>query len=935
MKRLFLAALAVAAFGVQLAAQPRYLVNELAPADASGYAEFEYDGASSEPMAMSGGLEWHGGFTLSYDHGTHTPGHVAFELGGEYETLMFVFGSMNTNTGAGGSGADTEPCIFTVHVDGKKVLDEVVYPYGLPERAVLDVRGAHEVKFGLVDNHTLFGVAEATLWKAGEMPVETGNIPSGMPQTTELVSGLPSYYQNFRMTSVSPQGRQTSMKINGREYYSGLDVNMDMSISGASPGWAYFNLQGQYATLSFTVGPIDNTDGHRGSGWLTVEADGKIIREMEIHYDDIAQDVRLDVTGCRMLKFYTEQASGSSRMGIADIRVYPAGVEPVAESALSSSSGPDPAGLPDVCKLLSNIPPYAAGALVEKQIYDGSSEHITFSMGGVRFNEGIVFYDMATLLDDNTSSYAMFDLGGEFDYVSFTAGYIGKSGAMNNDVLRVYADDELVLEAPLVATAPNRDYVVPIRRCRRLRFENQGSGTLDVAAYGVADVVLYRGEPVENDLFVHPRPECPPEIDLIDLGAPYIHYVSPMKGKDIFYDGSTMRNYFDLNGQRITKGFLLETSVHFSLDHGVLSGTGGAAAGAIGSTAVGSAFVSSGIAVGGAVIGSSLAGVASFLMLAAGGEAMENSLAAFNTYGEYNTLTFTVACLDPPGNADSYKETLLIGADGKVAAELAVYETMEPQTITVPIDGCGQLMFWLANTDNWSGQFLFYDLKLSKERRPLDIPKPARISQPVLSRHVWTVTPPAIEWERPRSSGRRELDSFLSGVSNVYESLHSIIKNAAPLYDIRTYYLETDAGQVCKAVQLMSHRNQTTYEPMYITNELSGCERELRSIIELRRSITELGFQQVGAAVDLVGLAGITHGGAYSQAVKVLKECSEVAGRLYQQKMAETEFLRSLFVNALEIDGKRTTEKTIFNPLSQGETPPTDLLQLVRYFDVK
>ena len=91
MKRLFLAALAVAAFGVQLAAQPRYLVNELAPADASGYAEFEYDGASSEPMAMSGGLEWYGGFTLSYDHSSHTPGHVAFELGGEYETLMFAY----------------------------------------------------------------------------------------------------------------------------------------------------------------------------------------------------------------------------------------------------------------------------------------------------------------------------------------------------------------------------------------------------------------------------------------------------------------------------------------------------------------------------------------------------------------------------------------------------------------------------------------------------------------------------------------------------------------------------------------------------------------------------------------------------------------------------------------------------------------------------
>lgn len=935
MKRLFLSLLAFAGVSFMSAAQPRYLVNELEPVDELCYEEFEFRGASSEPLEMSGGLKWYGGFELTSCLNANTPGHVTFDLGGKYETLMFVFAYMNTNRGAGGTGIDTEPCIFTVHVDGEKVVDEVVYPYGVPKRVTLDVSGARELKFALVTGNSFLGVAEATLWKAGETPVETGNIPSGAPQTTELVSGLPAYFQNSTMTSVSAHDDQKSMFINGREYFSGFDVDMDMMMIGSRRGWAYFNLQGQYKTLTFTVGPIDNTDGHRGSGWLSVEADGKIIKEMEIRYDDIAQKVTLDITGCEMLKFSSEQESGSGRVGIADIRVYPAGVDPAAEPASPSSTGPDLAGLPDVCKLISNIPPYAAGAMVDKQIYDGSSEHITFSMGGVRFSEGIVFYDKASIFDDNTSAYAMFDVGGEFDYVSFTAGYIGKSGAMNNDVLRVYADDELVLEAPLTATAPNQDYVVPINRCRRLRFENQGSGTLNVAAYGVADIVLYRGEPVENDLFVHPRPECPPEIDLIDLGAPYIHYVSPMKGKDIFYDGSTMRNYFDLNGQRITKGFLLETSVHFSLDHGVLSGTDGAAAGAIGSTAVGAAFVSGGIAVGGSVIGSSLAGVAAFLMLAAGGEALENSLAAFNTYGEYNTLTFTVACLDPAWNADSYKETMLIGADGKVVAEFALYETMEPQTITVPIDGCEQLMFWLANTDNWSGQFLFYDLKLTKERLPLDIPKPVRLSLPVQTRNVWTVKAPELEWERPRSSGRRELDSFLTGVSNVYESLHSIIKNAAPLYDIRTYYLETDAGQVCKAVQLMSDLNRTTHEPMYITNELSGCERELRSIIELRRSITELGFQQVGAAVDLVGLAGITHGGAYSQAVKVLKECSEVAGQLYQQKMAETEFLRSLFVNALDIDGKRSTEKTIFNPLSQGETPPTDLLQLVRYFDVK
>ena len=113
-------------------------------------------------------------------------------------------------------------------------------------------------------------------------------------------------------------------------------------------------------------------------------------------------------------------------------------------------------------------------------------------------------------------------------------------------------------------------------------------------------------------------------------------------------------------------------------------------------------------------------------MLAAGGEAMENSCAAFNTYGQYNSVTFTVACYKPYINADDYRETLLIGADHKVVAELSLYETMEPQTVTVPIDGCGQLMFWLSNTDNWSGQFLFYDIRLTKDRLPLNIPEAVR-----------------------------------------------------------------------------------------------------------------------------------------------------------------------------------------------------------------
>ena len=122
---------------------------------------------------------------------------------------------------------------------------------------------------------------------------------------------------------------------------------------------------------------------------------------------------------------------------------------------------------------------------------------------------------------------------------------------------------------------------------------------------------------------------------------------------EIAYDGSTKKNYYEINGERIYKGFLLQTSTHFSLDFGVLgagNGTNAAAAGAIGAAAVGASFVATGVAVG-----ATLAPMAAFLMLAAGGEAVENSLTAFNTYGEYNTVTFKVGCLSTKSEeVDSY-----------------------------------------------------------------------------------------------------------------------------------------------------------------------------------------------------------------------------------------------------------------------------------------
>lgn len=936
MKKFVTALLAVIMSHLCLIAQPTYLVNTLKPVESYRYTAYEYTGPGSRQIAMSGGLKWYGGFTIGYSSGPYKPGFATFQLGGKYETLMFVLGHENFGRGAGGTGIDTDPRIVTVYTDGRKVLDELVYPYGIPKRIRLNVAGVNELKFILVSGNGEIGFAEATLWKTGQTPVETGNILDKKPETIELIKDLKPYFQNNKMVSVSHQDKETHLTINGQDYEYGLSVNMERAIIGNNPGWSYFNLRGQYAKLRFVVGPLNSANSGNGKGWITVKADDKIIYELEMTYEDIAQTVTLDVSGCHRLSFLSEQEEGSMCAGIANIMVYPEGVVPQEAAEINSTVDPRLKSLPDVCKLISNIPPYTALAQTEKQIYDGSSDYITFSMGGVRYNEGIIFYNKANVLSNDTKSYAVFDLGNEFDYVSFTVGYIGKSGALNNDVLKVYADDKLVLEEPLVATYPNRDFTVPLNKCRKLRFETSGSSTLDVAAYGIADAVLYRGEPVENDLFVHPKPECPDNVDLIDLGAPYIHYVSPMKQSngEIFHDGSTQKKYFDLNGKRIYKGFMLQTSVHFSLDYGPLAGTDGAAAGAIGGAAVGSAFVAGGVAVGGAVVGSTLIGAAALLMLAAGGEALESSCAAFNTYGEYNSVTFTVACYKPYIRPDDYKETLLIAADHKVMAQLTVYETMEPQTVTVPIDGCQQLMFWLANTDNWSGQFIFYDIKLSKEHAALDIPKDARLSEAVITEPAWSEKALTIGWERPKSSGQKEVDSFLIGVSNSYTQVKELIEKFKPQYEIHTYYLETDAGEVCKAVMLKPTRGENLASIIW---EYSSCQKQLEKLSSIKSTLTDLQIKQTRASLGLPGLGfgAFAYGKIVKQGGSVVKECNALINRMYEEKLAETRFLESVVNSAIDIDGKQSTEKTILCPLLKGETPPTDELQLVRNFVIQ
>lgn len=967
MKR-FLLCLLTTLFAVAAGAQT-YLVNAFKPTDSYVCDVRKYTGGSASPKIHTAGETWYGGFVLGRHYLVkENPPFATFNIGGKYDKMTFVMGPS-----AGENHMTGEKFIVTVRVDGRKVLDEVVRGTAVAQRYTVDVKGGNQVTFAVVNAGCIAAFGEVVLWRAGETPRPLQNPGRKATAPAQLLKDIPSYYTTTYMETVkgkpNARGEVPSININGVNYTNALLARMDMAIIGNMMAEAHFNLRGQYETLRFVVGTVGARSD--GSGWVAVSADGKNIYEKEWHAGDVAEEVTLSVAGCKDLRIWTENDKGwSQRVGFARMMVYPKGMEPARAAdaeegnygaTVSKAATIDPRlrKLPDVCPLMSSIKPYSQKTSVDKQVYDGTSDHLTFSMGGTRFSEGFVLIKRPWFFDDSTDSNVIFDLGNEFDYITFTAGFIGKSWYMNKDVLRVYADDQVVLVDTLYGTMMNRHYTVPLKKCRTLRFECRGYGSVaGSSAFGCADLVLYRGQPRQNDLFTHTQPHCPDEVDLIDLGAPYIHFVSTKEDtkSSICLNGESLRNYYTLpTGEKVHKGFVLQTSSHFSLDAGVLGVLSNdpddpknqgkdAMGGAIGAAAVGSAFVPIG-AVGGSMVGATLTSAAAFMVIASGGTAVESSCAAFNAYGQYNCLTFKVACLNPnPGllaekmtpeqvkaSKEMYDpEQLLIGSNGQVIAELSVFPAMDPQTVTLPIEGAEQLMFFLANTHGTSAIYVFYDLRLSKQKTAAHIPGDARAVKAHITelRHNAQARQAFLtgtKWERPKSSGAKELDQFLWGVDNLYQKAVQTAKST-PSYAVETFYLEQETGDICKAVRLQK-KNNITGQRGDIPRQLSDASAELKALNEMKQKAAELTIQQGSAAIDLpsLGLSAITYGKVYKRACKLLKACKEIIGLMYDEKKDEVALLRRIDVSATTIEGHTSTNTVRYCPLQSGESVPAEV----------
>lgn len=672
--------------------------------------------------------------------GENDHGYITYNLKGQYATLSFWLAPRLT---ASEQGNPKNKSILTVWADGVRIYDKPVFASDPPRFVTLDVEGVNELKFKCAVGELDIAVTKVQLWKSGVAVVKPKIAPAYPAGKVKLVEQMVPYYTTSYVHPIttkkdefSMNATEPSINMARHTFNNGLQFTAEQQLLGERQDYSYFWLNKQYDKISFIVGPRDNQSSNT-SAWLVIYGDNnKILYEGVVKQTDLPRQEVVSVAGqdrvCFSCELRTTTFLGTITFGAVEIYAHPKGDMSVPKVGLANINKEKVQQLKSPCSLMTNILPYSVRGVAKASntLFTGESSYITFSMGGEKFSEGIILTSGTTLFDDNIDAYATFDLAEEFDYVSFAAGTLTQHRVLDDDRLRVYADNQLILDTLIRCTAPNTYFTLPLNKCRSLRFAKPGTGKSKQSYIGIGDIALYRGEPTKHRLFYHELPDFPDEVDLIDLcERPYFHYVGRYLStitnfdfNDCFKRGGSQRDFFQMkDGSKIYKGVMLEANVPLPMEDITLTdaitymlvGAG---------SAIGGSDVSAytGVTAGGGLTGDMMA-----MRLMNANTHGQASVAAFNPYGEYEQLTFSIANkaeywddVDMVTNLGKRKDhhfKLYVMADQRFVKVIEVYNTMEPKTFTIPIYKCRQLMFWLEPEEVRSGQFVLYDMTLSKE----------------------------------------------------------------------------------------------------------------------------------------------------------------------------------------------------------------------------
>ncbi len=630
--------------------------------------------------------------------------YLDYDIGGKYENISFFYGmDMSTPWQA-------ENVAFQViDPDTKTIIWEDLFEVGdIPRFVTVNIKGMEKLRLQCINKAAgEFCMTDITLWE-GESEARDRTYPK-VTQTTMLEDDYKFYYTygTFTLANSYPERNfgegNTTLSIKGQAYDNAALISFGSSFFDTSRGDdLYMNLRGQFKQIAFTWGLSDhqvNSVSDQFKGWISVYADGVcVLDEFECTAETPVQEFILDVNYAWQLQIVTRgYTSYNAEFCLAQLR---------GGENLSATPGPGTSG---VVPLVRTYPPYflSEATMARAKVYDNSTRYSYFSMGGERYCEGIVLQPVWDMINDFACpAYAITDLEGQHKYITFTMGHVDSS-PYKDAVVEIYLDDE---DEPSYTfqvgdTDLPKEYTVEVRNCRTIKFLCSSVVENNLPTVGIANIVCYPGEVVENDIFPPYYTEYPAQCELLEYFDPFGYCVSelekPYYTDGVYDDGMYFKT---VDGTTHKKGLLFCTRTGVNWDKVGWVGY-------IGAILTGTDWGMAGEAATGTTVD------------------YVNSFYLFNVDGQYDTLTFKTAKVselsdesiptyrhpeDP--EAKNFLQYIKIYGDSDDAS---IYSCKlidgNVQEHTVDISGMDRIIFCVPNNEHLVSEvYAAFDITLSK-----------------------------------------------------------------------------------------------------------------------------------------------------------------------------------------------------------------------------
>ena len=231
-----------------------------------------------------------------------------------------------------------------------------------------------------------------------------------------------------------PHHQRSSMTNPGAVNVAGITINNAIRNSWTNDSFQLHNLNGQYTTLTGTIGRVDGSS--RNWGTIVFSGDHKMLAYFDIGVDDLPRDISVDVTGVHVLKIEIF-LNGNTTLAFGNAMIQGPG------TAIPLSDDPLP--------FLSTIP------------HHGNNSASWYAVG--RMN-GVPYLN--SLANTWSNGFRLYNLNGQYNWLSGTIGRFSGSGSIR---FSTPEDGRILAEFHVSATDLPRPVAINVANVHILRID--------------------------------------------------------------------------------------------------------------------------------------------------------------------------------------------------------------------------------------------------------------------------------------------------------------------------------------------------------------------------------------------------------------------------------------------------------------------------------